>query len=456
MVTQLGSVYAIYDKVKLKFLFGETGRDGNKRLAEHKSEFKRGEAKNKTFQKEYIKYGDSRFVFEVIIETSEHKLCELVLIELFSRVGKSYNKRRGDEIQEVVRGELIIPLLVFREIEAYLHRSHSISPNYGELLKELDDMKIRFESKSEKIYNRDFKNSFLSDYSHNHETLRVTRELFKHTYKFEDELGKDLYNFTFQEVEEVLTSLGAGSIDSLRNLKSKFSRYMDFSIEKDVTSIGVNHYKIVSRRDDLAKYLDKGKELTSVFDRDEIMEMGMYSDNFQDGVILGLLFDGVSYKNEFEELINLTIQDIDLMKKEIKLMNRTIPMSSETSVLLKGALDQKVRYTSITGEVSRNYTIADGQNVIRGVRGKNVVNPQVIRQRILRIAGINGYDNLNANNISNSGQLHYAIKLINEQEFSMDNTLPLVLHKFGIQDNLSARHTLKTRIQKHLQRMACN
>ena len=38
MGTQLGCVYVIYDKVNLEFLFGETGRDGDKRLVEHMGE----------------------------------------------------------------------------------------------------------------------------------------------------------------------------------------------------------------------------------------------------------------------------------------------------------------------------------------------------------------------------------------------------------------------------------
>lgn len=48
------------------------------------------------------------------------------------------------------------------------------------------------------------------------------------------------------------------------------------------------------------------KEENMMFDKDEIMDMAMSADNAQDGVILVLLFDGVSHKNEFDELINLT------------------------------------------------------------------------------------------------------------------------------------------------------
>ena len=320
----------------------------------------------------------------MIIETSEHKLCELVLIELFSRVGIAYKQRRGDEIQKVERGEIDIPICVYSEIEAYLHKSHCESPYYKELLNELIDMKTRFESKSVKIYNRDFKNSFLLNYSNNHETVRVTRELFKHTYKFEDELKKDLYDFTFEEAEKVLSSLSAGTIESLQNLKSKISRYLDFSIEQGVSSIGINYYKTLRKKADLDKYLDKEKELTSEFDRDEIISMAMGADNAQDGVILGLLFDGVSHKNEFEELINLSIHDIHnidevdrsmtlrSVNKEGVTIEKTIPISYETAVLVKVALDQDVKYKSIDeeGKSVRQHKIAEGDNVLRGLRGQ--------------------------------------------------------------------------------------
>lgn len=147
-----------------------------------------------------------------------------------------------------------------------------------------------------------------------------------------------------------------------------------------------------------------------LFDRDEIMAMAEEADNAQDGVILALLFDGVSHKDEFEELINLTEDDIDFDSKEINLEDRTIPMSQETTLLVKNALNDDTYY-SINGERVRKYKITESNYVLRGHKSEVQVNAQIISQRILGLAKQFDYEYLNATNVSHSGRLHYAENL---------------------------------------------
>lgn len=185
-----------------------------------------------------------------------------------------------------------------------------------------------------------------------------------------------------------------------------------------------------------------------MFDKDEIMEMAMSADNAQDGVILGLLFDGVNHKNEFDELINLTEDNIDEENQEIILEDRIIPMSTETSILVNRALKED-GYVSIKGETARRYKIADGINILRGLRGKNKVKGQIISQRILRIAEIFDYPYLNATTISYSGQLHHTKKLL-DGGMELDNVVSMVLQRFGIDDDSAAKFSLKQMIVKEL------
>lgn len=181
-----------------------------------------------------------------------------------------------------------------------------------------------------------------------------------------------------------------------------------------------------------------------IFDRDEIMDMAMNADNAQDGVILGLLFDGVSYKNQFDELINLTEDNIDEENQQIVLKNRTIPMSIEAAILVRKALEEDT-YVSIKGETARRYKIAEDINVLRGLRGKNKVKGQIISQRILRVAEIFGYPYLNVTTISYSGRLHYTKQLL-DSGMELDNAVSMVLQRFGIDDDSAARFSLKKRI----------
>jgi len=457
----MGVVYVIYDKLNLKSLFGETGEEGKISLNRHRRNLRKGNERNKLLQEEYNNHGESRFIFDVAIVTSEHKLCELVLIELFSRVGMSYNKRRGDNLKGVANGEIIIPKSLLKEIEAFIHKIYDKSSCYIELLDELKDMENKFECKSEKIYQREFKNTFLTA-KYSPETQEKVIVLFRKIEEFEMFYDKDLYDFNYEELSEVLKSFKITTYRSLQNQVATIDRYIEFAKEHQKTEGIGNQAKRFKNRITIESLLDKDAQDNMIFDQDEIMQMAMYSDNAQDGVILGLLFDGVSHKNEFEELINLTTDDVDLDNlviniksidgegKSVDSFDRKIPISQETAILIKGALEQDTKYISVKGETSRQYKIAEGDRVLRGLRGKDTVKGQIVSQRILRIAEHNDYEYLNATNISYSGQLHYARELINEHELSINDTLPLVLSRFGIPDNSSSRYSLKIKIEEYL------
>ncbi|PGA35143.1 hypothetical protein [Bacillus wiedmannii] len=185
-----------------------------------------------------------------------------------------------------------------------------------------------------------------------------------------------------------------------------------------------------------------------MFDKDEIMDMAMNADNPQGSVILVLLFDGVSHQSGFDELINLAEDNIDEENQQIVLENRTIPMSTETVILVRKALEENV-YVNIKDETSRRYKIADGINILRGLRGKAKVKGQIISQRILRMAEIFDYPYLNATTVSYSGQLYYTKQLL-ESGVGLDNAVSMVLQRFGIDEDSVARFSLKQRVMMDL------
>lgn len=317
----------------------------------------------------------------------------------------------------------------------------------GEIKKKSKDLIPRF------YYQYDFKRKFSKTYPQS--TARVVMALFRNTEPLEKLFGKDLYDFNYDELAQVLKSFKSTTIRSLQNQISTIERYIDFARKHKKTKFEqVNYAKEFDSKSKIENLLDKDAEQNMIFDQDELMTMAMYSDNAQDGVILGLLFDGVSHKNEFEELINLTSEDVDLDNFVITIKSndgeRIIPISHETAILIKGALDQEVKYISVNGETSRQYKIAEGDHVLRGLRGKDKVKPQIISQRILRIAEHNDYDYLNATSISYSGQLHYAKQLINDNT-SLEDTIDKVLSRFGIPINSSSQFYLKGRIERYLQ-----
>lgn len=251
---KMGIVYAITNKLTGKIYFGETTRDGDTRFNEHRLALTNGKERNKPLQEEVFEIGLDGFVFEVIIETKEHKLCELVLIEIFSRIGLGYKQRRGDRIQTAINGELKIPKEVFEQIEAYINQNHDKSDDHLQLLGELKDIKEKgFQCKSDDIYNREFKNLFLDRY--NNTTRRVDESRFRKAGRFEKQAQKDFYDFTFEEAEGILYSLNAKSVRSIQNHISRLRKYLDFAMREGVSKNKANYFDFFSKSEIVSKYL---------------------------------------------------------------------------------------------------------------------------------------------------------------------------------------------------------
>ncbi|MGR5954322.1 phage lytic cycle repressor MrpR family protein [Bacillus paranthracis] len=251
-----------------------------------------------------------------------------------------------------------------------------------------DDKKEKEEPKKDNMPNLYFDYSFKKEFASQYkdDTKRVVLALFRKTAEIENSKGKDLYSFNKEELAEAIIALKAKTVRSLQDKVSTIERYIDFA--KDNGKTKINYATLFDTREKLEALIDKEADENMIFDKDEIMEMAMSADNAQDGVILGLLFDGLSHKNEFEELTELTKDDInmDTENQEIILEDRNVPISTETAILINRALKQDDVYVSITGEKARKYKIAEGDHVLRGLRGKNKVKGQIISQRLLRIA----------------------------------------------------------------------
>ncbi|TYS76766.1 hypothetical protein FZC85_16905 [Rossellomorea aquimaris] len=255
---KIGFVYIIKNKLNGRIYIGETKRDIETRFNEHRLDLINGKERNKHLLKEFSEVGSEGFEFQVIIETKEHKMCELVLIELFSRDGIGFNHRRGNHIQKVINGELEIPEEVYQKIQSYLNQNHIKGDHKIHLLSELNDIKENgFQCKADDIYNRDFKNLFLREYNIN--TRRVDEVRFKKAGKFEIQAQKDLYDFTFEEAEEILFSLNAKSLRSIQNHISRLRKYLEFAIQQGRSVNQMNYYKGKGKKEIASKYLNFSK-----------------------------------------------------------------------------------------------------------------------------------------------------------------------------------------------------
>jgi hypothetical protein len=318
-------------------------------------------------------------------------------------------------------------------------------------------------TKNEDVYNAKFKDQFLKNHRdvngkpYADETKRVAIVLFGKVGKIESYYEKDIYDFDPSQFEEVLVSLKASTLRSLQNSISTLENYIDYAIKEHKTK-NSNVATLYNNKDRIVNFLDKKAEENMFFTKHEIDALAEYAENSQDGVILNLIFDGVSHKNKFLELRNIRIQDCDFDKMVINIpqlvdedtgevyQERQVPISANTKMMINRAMDYDEKYVSLKGNTSRKYKIAVSDYVLRGLRNNTQIKWENVSQRIVRISEVSGYEFLNATTIAYSGQVHYANELIKEG-FTVDEAVNAMIKRFNLSDNITSFYYLKNRLE---------
>ena len=330
--------------------------------------------------------------------------------------------------------------------------------------------KVYLAINDERVYNAEFKDKWLSEHRtikgepYKDETKRVAISMFGKIGHLEERYDKDVYDFSAIEFEDVLSELGATTLRSIQNSVSKIEQYINFAIEEGKLNNPENGNvaSLYSSRDKLTNFIDIKAIEGMFFSKREIDTTSDYAINAQDGVILNLLFDGVSHKNKFIELTSVTIKHVDFDEMVINipqletinedtgeiqtLPERQVPISEHTAKMINRAMKDD-KYISLKGDSGRKYKIAESDYILRGLRNNDQIKWETIQQRILRISEVIGHEYLNATNIVYSGQIHYARELIKEGA-TVEEACRTIIKRFNIGDNDSAYFYLKSRIEK--------
>ena len=305
------------------------------------------------------------------------------------------------------------------------------------------------------LFNADNKARFLNTIKES--TRQSYERIFRITEKFESALGKDINKFTLPEIETVLYSFHANNRNTIESYGRIISSYLNWSVSE---GLSVTNVLSVFKPDDFEKYLTNEEEYIPEH------KLRRYEDrcqNYQDAVILRLLFIGVGGK-QLSEIRNLKKSDVDFENKRLHLINtlkadengnpikyteRFLDVDDRTLYLIEGAIRQKtyVKRNGFMVEVDnvRKFTdLVDNDFVIRSsiTKTENYLNPVdkfVIYRRIQVLAETLGEEELTAKFIQRSGMIYFANILIKEDnELSLDD-LKIVASRF----NIKSYHNLK-------------
>lgn len=165
------------------------------------------------------------------------------------------------------------------------------------------------------MYNEAIKTRFLESIE-NEGSRHTISYIFKASKTTEEILGKDLYNFSIEEVGLILSNMTSGSIGSVRNHAVNIKMYISWCIQNGYRDNNLNPLDGYGK-EWFEQFVDKTKKIH--WEEEEFYkELIEKLDNAQDQALFSLIFEGILGK-AFSELKEITVHDIDWNKNEIKI-----------------------------------------------------------------------------------------------------------------------------------------
>lgn len=295
-----------------------------------------------------------------------------------------------------------------------------------------------------KMYNEEIKESFLQylidEEGYTEETVNVFKFVFYNSYDTEDILQKDLYDFNMNELKQVLLAENKSTVNSVRASASRLKKYIDWAIRTGLTNSNINPMDMFTTKD-YEDCVDKSRKL--FISEDELIEIEDKLVNYQDKVILRLLFEGAN-GYEVSELINLKKYDVDYANKRLRLYDdkngeRFITVSDRCLDIIEKAINEKVYYARNGEKESKHgkseYPYYETDHIIKNVltgRTRGEADKNVIYRRMYMIKELFDMPYLTIKNIWRSGMIKIAVDLYKEEGELTNKQLAKIAEQFGL------------------------
>src|SRR3972149_1000482 len=141
-----------------------------------------------------------------------------------------------------------------------------------------------------KLYNPDRKNRFLDENYQNEDTKSTYASILMVASIYEDEKGKDLCDFSYSEIIDLMIGLQKKTQGSSSVARTIISKYIDWCITEEYSKTGINATKLLTK-DDLQKYTNQVAQKKSYITRNRLYEITGELYNYIDKALVALLFE---------------------------------------------------------------------------------------------------------------------------------------------------------------------
>jgi len=256
------------------------------------------------------------------------------------------------------------------------------------------------------MYNQELKERYrIEKESYTTVSAYYFSSLFKRTEPFEEQLDKDVCNFTTYEIINMYKTLAMMSLDTIATMNSNLSMYTQWCIQQNLVNDYQNHYLEINR-DMMASFVNKLAMDKKVVSRKQVLEWCQQLPNPSDSFCLLGLFEGIR-GGGYLELALAKMEDfnnnifIAYNGREIKVSSTLIEYAKQS--------DETLEYQSISQNMAKEVTLIDNGRIIKdypNIRRSDSM-PVLRRRTQARLARIFDYvgilDYMNGNDIRMSG-----------------------------------------------------
>lgn len=281
---------------------------------------------------------------------------------------------------------------------------------------------------------------------------------------YEEELNKDVYDFTVYEIVEYYKMLSISSLEVLAVLNSHLSLYTQWCLDQSIVKDNQNHYEEIEL-ETMKKCLNKVLLNKKIVSREQVIDWCEQLPNPKDQLVILGLFEGIK-GDGFSEFVNLQPKDVNgnkltvtnihetkyedgkdkdgkpIYKHEIdSITHRVIDVSDKILDYIQDSINTETYYacsnigTKTMPLVDRGYVIKYYPNTQEDTsefqKGRVIYNGIA---RSLSYVGVVGY--VSANSIFESGKIHMVKKrakelCISAKEYVYSEHIKEVENKFN-------------------------
>ena len=220
----------------------------------------------------------------------------------------------------------------------------------------------------------------------------------------ENNKDKDLYEFTSEEIIEVVSALPTTKIRTQKQVLSVINRYINHAIERGWLSTGINPCDIIKANDDIHSNKESLKRTYMNLD-----EFYNWIENLEASDVDIMLLVLLRYGCTMKEICNLVYDDVNVYDKTLNVNGKKYPIDGMFVNYVEKAYCCN-EYEDIVYQDS-NYIIKPTQKT-----RSNKVNENSLRNKMTMIADKNSIDRPSINALNKSRKFDLILSIYNEKK----------------------------------------